>query len=167
MSAKLYELAAEYRYLESLEASDDLPAEVIRDTIEGMVGDLEAKCTNVAFFIKNQEAVAQSIEQAAAKMQARAGVLRKRAESLQAYLQLNMQSCGISKIESPYFTLQLKSNPPAVFIDHEGSIPDKYWVQPDTPPKRIDKAAIAAAIKAGEEVPGAHTSKGERLEIKA
>lgn len=163
---RLYEISAQYRELETLEASDDLPAEVILQTLDGLEGDLREKSVNVALFCENMRATATEIISRAAAMEERAKRLLKRAESLQGYLQLHMESCGISKIECPYFTLQLKSNPSSVVIDHSGSIPEKFWRQPEAPPKVIDKKAIAAAIKAGEEVPGAHTATGQRLEIR-
>lgn len=165
MSLKLYEIAAQYRALEALEASEDLPAELIRDTIEALEGDLKDKATNVALFIESLRATADSIQVAADKMRERGKRLHDRADSLQSYLLLQMQACGITKVESPWFTLAVKANPPKVIIDHEGSVPEKFWVQPEPPPKAIDKRAIAVAIKAGEEVPGAHTERFERLEI--
>lgn len=163
---KLYELSAQYKSLEALDTSEDLPAEVIRDTLEALQGDIQEKCKAVAMYIRNLQSVRDEILTAAMEMRQRAERYNTRSESLQAYLKLHMQACGITKIESPYFTLELKKNPPAVVIDHEASIPEKFWRQPEAPPKVIDRKAIAAAIKAGEEVPGCHTSSGERLEIK-
>lgn len=165
---KLYELTAQYRALEALESSDDLPPEVIRDTLEGLEGQLQEKATNVALFLRNLESTAEAIEAAADKMYERSDRLRKRAASLHSYLLFNMQAAGISKVESAYFTLQLKKNPPTVVIDSENLIPANYMrtPEPPPPPKPVpDKAAIAKAIKAGEEVPGAHSEQYERLEI--
>ena len=45
------------------------------------------------------------------------------AKGIRDYLLNNMQACGISKIESPWFVLSVKQNPPAVVIDDEASIP--------------------------------------------
>lgn len=163
---KLYELSAQYQELQSLEASDDLPAEVILETLDALDGDLRDKSVNVALFAENLRATATEIIARAAAMEERAKRLLARADSLQSYLQLNMVACGITKIECPYFTLQLKSNPASVVIDHQGSIPEKFWRQPEAPPKVLDRKAIAAAIKSGEEVPGAHTVNAQRLEIK-
>jgi hypothetical protein len=166
---KLYELTAQYRALEALESSDDLPAEVIRDTLDGLEGQWQDKATNVGLFIRNLESVADAIDEAAATMQARGTRLRARAQSLQQYLLLNMQAAGISKVESPYFVLQVKKNPPTVVIDSENLIPAKFMRTPEPlpPPKPApDKKAIADAIKAGGEVPGAHVEQYERLEIK-
>lgn len=165
---KLYELVGQYRALEALESSDDIPAEIIRDTLDGLEGQLQEKATNVALFIRNLESTADAIDEAAATMQARGTRLRARAKSLHSYLQFNMQASGISKVESPYFTLRLKKNPPTVIIDSENLIPARFMRTPEPapPPKPApDKKAIGDALKAGEEVPGAHSEQYERLSI--
>jgi hypothetical protein len=57
--------------------------------------------------------------------------------------------------------MKLKKNPPSVVIDDLTQIPTQYQrqkIQVD-----IDKVAIKAAIKAGEEVPGAHLEQGTSL----
>ena len=97
----LYQIAGQYRELETLSVSDDLPPDVIRDTLEGLTGDLEVKATNVAYFTRNLEATADMIEEAARAMQDRAKRLRKRADSVRQYLLYNMQVAGIRKIEAP------------------------------------------------------------------
>jgi hypothetical protein len=166
---KLYELVAQHRSLEALESSDDLPAETIRDTLEGLEGQLQEKAVSVAHFVRNLESTADAIDEAAEAMRMRGTRLRKRAQSLQDYLLFNMQAAGITKIDSPYFTLIVKKNPPTVVIDSENLIPAQYMRQPDPPPppKPVpDKKAIGDAFKAGEDVPGAHTEQRERLEIK-
>jgi hypothetical protein len=168
MNVRLYELTGKYRSLELLEESDDLPAEVIRDTLEGLEGDIQEKATNVGLFVRNLDSVADSIDEAAEKMGRRAVKLRKRAQSLRDYLLLNMQACGISKIQSPYFTLSVRNNPPSVVVDNAEEIPEEYKRTPPPAPPPVavpDKAKIAKAIKNGEEVPGAHSEQGQRLEI--
>lgn len=163
---KLYELVGQYRALEVLEASDDIPPEVIRDTLEGLEGELQEKATNVGLFIRNLVSTADSIYEAANQMRARADRLKHRADSLQDYLLFNMQASGITKIESPYFTLAVKKNPPTVVIDSEEEIPEDYKVQPPPAAKRIDKTSIAQAFKDGVKVPGCHIEQRERLEVK-
>jgi hypothetical protein len=165
---RLYELVGQYRSLEALESSDDLPPELIRDTLEGLQGQLQEKATNVALFVRNLESVADAIDDAAETMRLRGARLRKRAQSLQDYLLFNMQSAGITKVESPFFTLTVKKNQATVVIDNEKLIPAEYMraPQPAPPPLPVpDKPAIAKAIKDGVEVPGAHSEQRERLEI--
>lgn len=166
----LYQLVEQYRSLEALDASDDLPAEVIRDTLEGLTGELTLKATNVAKYIMNVEAMAEAIERASTQMKGRANRMRNRADSIRDYLRNNMQGAGITKIEAVEFVLSLKKNPPAVVIDDEAVIPADYIVTPEPLPPplpRPDKKLIAKAIKEGFSVPGCHLEQAERLEIKA
>lgn len=162
----LYQIAGQFRELETLTASDDLPPDVIRDTLEGLTGDLELKATNVAAFTRNLEVSADAIDEAAKAMQARAKRLRNRADSVRQYLLYNMQVAGIHKIESPEFTLVIRTNPAAVVIRDGVELPDEFMVQPEPPPKRPDKKRIAEALKAGRSVEGCWLEQGERLEIK-
>lgn len=163
----LYQLTGQFRELEALADSDDLPPEVIRDTLEGLTGELEVKAISVAAFTRNLEASADMIDEAAKAMQTRARRLRARAESVKAYLLYNMQAACIRKIESPEFTLAIRTNPPAVVIREDAEIPAEYMVQPEPPPPRPDKKRIGAALKAGVQIDGCWLEQGERLEIKA
>lgn len=166
---KLYELSLQHRALEALEANEDLPAEVIKDTLDGLEGELRDKAVSVGHFIRNLESTADAIDEAAETMRLRGTRLRKRAQSLQDYLLFHMIAAGMTKVESPFFTLLVKTNPPTVVIDSENLIPARYMRTPEPapPPKPTpDKPAIAQAFKAGEQVPGAHTEQRQRLEIK-
>lgn len=162
----LYVLTDEYRIAAERLADLDLPAEVVADTLEGLAGELEAKATNVAMFVRNLESMAEQIKAAEADMAKRRKAIENRADHVRMYLKDNMQRAGINKIECPYFKLAIRDNPPAVVIDAESQIPAEYMRTPEPPPPSPDKAAIKAAILAGHEVPGAHLSKGQRLEIK-
>lgn len=162
----LYSLAAEYRQAAEHLANLDLDDQTIADTLEGLSGELEVKATNVAMFAKNLEATATAIKEAESNMAARRKAIESRVARLNAYLKANMEATGISKIESPYLCIQIKKNPPGVQIDAESLIPAEFWKQAPPPPPAIDKKAIAEAIKAGAEVPGAHLQSGTRLEVK-
>jgi hypothetical protein len=166
MNLALYELVGQYKALESLAESDDLPAEVIRDTLEGLTGELREKAVSVAHFVENLVATADAIDGTAELMLQRAKRLRTRAEAVREYLLFNMQASGITKIDSPFFTLAVRNNPPSVIVDNEAEIPAEFKVQPPPPPPRIDKSAIARAIKNGQPVPGCHVTQNQRLEIK-
>lgn len=167
--AALYQLVEQYRSLEALEASEDLPAEVIQDTLEGLTGDLTVKATNVAKYILNCEAMAEAVEQASEAMKVRAQKIRCRSESIREYLRINMQGAGITKIEATEFVLALKKNPPSVIVTDEAAIPPAFKVMPTPPPPpvpRPDKAAIKKAIQSGIVVAGAHLEQAERLDIR-
>ena len=162
----LYEIAQQYHELALLADADDLPPEVIRDTLEGLQGTLEAKSTNIAKFILGLEAEAKMIEDAARQLEARANRRKRRAESIRNYMLFQLQQAGVTKVECPEFTIAVRKNPEAVEIDDPEQVPDEFRVQPPPPEPRIDKAAIKAALKEGRTVPGCWLRQGERLEIK-
>lgn len=162
----LYELANDYRELLALADSGDVPAEVIRDTLEGLQGDIQIKAINVAKFALGLDATADQIDAAAKAMQERANRVRKRSDQIRAYLLLQMQLTNISKIECPEFTLAVRKTPEAVQILETAEIPPEYMSQPEPPPPKPDKVALKAALKAGVEIPGVYLQGGERLEVK-
>jgi hypothetical protein len=131
-----------------------------------MAGDLEVKATNVAMFIRNLESLGDQIKQAEAAMSARRKSIETRAESIREYLLSNMQRTGITKIESPYFKIALRNNPPSVVVDDPALIPEKYMRQAPPPPPAPDKKDIKAAIEFGETVPGAHLESKVSVSIK-
>lgn len=164
----LYRLTDQYRELDRL-TDEDVPEEVIRDTLEALTGEIEIKATNVAKFSRNLEALADAIDEAAKAMKERAARLRRKVDGLHHYILTNMQACGISKIESPEFTLSIQKNPLAVIVDDESQVPAQYMVTPlpaPPPVARPDKKAIADAIKGGAVIPGCHGEQGSRLKVK-
>ncbi len=162
----LYEIAAEYRAAAEKLAELDLDAQTITDTLEGLSGDLETKAQNVAFFVRNLEATAAAIKQAEADMAARRKAMENRADGLKRYIFESMTVAGIEKIECPHFRLAIKNNPAAVDVFEPGLVPASFMRTPEPPPPAPDKTAIKEALKAGQDVPGARLTSGQRLEIK-
>lgn len=162
----LYELTQDYRQAldELTDPENDLPAEVIADTLEGLQGTLEDKAIAVAQFFKNLEATAVAIRDAEQRMNQRRKAIENRVASLKTYLKESMESCGITIIESPWFTLSIAKNPAAVDILDENSLPDEFVEIVTT--RKIDKTSIKKAIESGEEVPGAVLTRGTRLAIR-
>lgn len=164
----LYQLAEQHRELERLaDTTDDLPPEVIRDTIEALEGAIEAKAVSVAAVVRNLELHAEMIRTASKQLAERAARAEKRADSLRGYLLFNLQAVGVSKVESPEFTVAVRNNPEAVRIADDAELPPEYLVQPPAPPPRPDKTAIKAALKAGRDVPGCWLEAGQRVEIRS
>lgn len=165
MNITLYELASEFRATADQLSDMDLPDEVIADTLEAVALPVEQKATSVAAFIRNLEAAADQIKQAEQAMSARRKAIENRAARVKDYLLENMQRCEITKIESPFFKISLRDNPPAVVIDDETKIPVDYMREiPAT--YQPDKASMKSAMLDGYEVPGAHLERKKRVEIK-
>ncbi|MGZ8954494.1 MAG: siphovirus Gp157 family protein [Methylovulum sp.] len=164
MNTSLYKLSTEYQLaLTELTEMDDLPPAVINDTMEGLSGDLEAKSLNVAAYFLNLDAQAQAMKDAEAKMAARRKAIENKSARLREYLKSNMIACGITKIDSPEFSLRVQPTAGSVVIDDELLLPEGFIEIVES--TKIDKAAIKAALKAGP-VPGARIAPGYALVIK-
>jgi hypothetical protein len=161
----LFLIAAEYRAAAEKLADLDLDAQTVADTLDSLSGELELKAQNVAMFVRNLEATVYAINEHTKAQQQRAKALEHRAEALRDYLQRCMEATGIEKIEGPGITIGFRKSS-AVVINEPGLIPDEYFRTPEPPPAAPDKKAIADAIKAGKDVPGAHVEQRRNLQIK-
>ena len=166
ISTPLYEIVRYRSELERLADSGEVPPEEIADTLQALDGDIKEKAVQVAAFTRNLESSAEAIREAGLAMIARAERLERRAEGIRSYLLFQCQCAGITKIEAPWFVMSVRKNPPSVVIEDEILIPAELMVTPDPPPKRPNKVAIGAKLKAGEDVPGARLMQTERLEIR-
>jgi DNA repair ATPase RecN len=163
----LYELAAGYRALLEKLSEGDFDLATIEDTIEstGIVDEIAQKAAGC-------EMVARTLEMHTPALDAeieRLTALKKRrqaaAKGLRDYLRTNMQAMGITKLESPLFVIKLQNNPPSVDVYEPGLIPVEFMTTPKPPEPAPNKTAIAAAIKGGEEVPGARLTQSQRLVV--
>lgn len=162
----LYQISAEFRDMVDHLTNTQDDAQAIADTIEAESYPLEVKAQNVAYAIRNLEASAAAIKQAEQDMAERRKRIEKRAEQVRDYLKQCMELAGVSKIDCPHFQLSIQKNPPSVDIFEQALIPASFMKTPEPPPPAPDKTAIKAAIKAGQEVPGATLTAGTRLAIK-
>lgn len=163
---RLFEISAQYRALQALEDAEDIPPEVIADTLESLEGDFKDKSEAVAKFILSLEAAAAAKADAAQKMATRANRLQKRADSIRQYLLLQFMVIDKKKIETDELVIARRNNPEAVFVTDETKVPESFWVQPEPPPKRIDKMALKTALQAGTAIEGCYLDKGERIDIR-
>ena len=160
----LYLVANEYKQIESRLMESDADEQTIKDTLEAVAGDFEDKAKAVSAVVRNMDAFIEQMKEAKRELDDRIKAFENRQERLRNYLLDNMKRTGITKIESPYFTIALKKNPPSVIIEDEGEIDGKWWKHKTV--SSIDKQRIKDALLAGDDVPGAKLESGERVEIK-
>lgn len=161
----LYVIAQDYRAAADKLADLDLPPEVVADTLESLSGDLEVKAQSVAFMVRNLEVTAEAIKAFEKQQKERREAIEHRAEHLRGYLARTLEACGIEKVEGPGIAIGWRKSS-AVVIDEPALLPGEFMRQPEPPPPAPDKASIAAAIKAGREVPGAHVEHRRNLQIR-
>jgi hypothetical protein len=159
-------MAGELREAADKLAELDLDEQTVLDTLESLSGDLEAKATNTVMLVRNLESTAEQIKAAEKAMAERRKAYENRAASIRKYVMDSMIFAGIQKIECPLFKIAIRDNPASVVIDDEKQIPVAYLTDPPPPAPQPDKKLIAAALKDGFDVPGAHLERGQRLEVK-
>lgn len=167
MNIALYQLTDQYRELMHRLDGMDLDAQTIADTIEasGLTDALQDKAQGVEMVARAATQYVPAIDAEIARLTALKAARERVADGLRSYLKRNMEAAGIEKIECPLFKIAIQKNPPAVEIFDQLSLPAKYMVTPKPPAPAPDKKAIAAAIKAGEEVTGARLTQSTRLRI--
>lgn len=160
----LYELSAIYAHIQvELEDGEADQALTKIDAIEGAFND---KAQQVAFVIKNMQALADRMQAEADRMAERAKAVENRVASIKEYLRSNMERAAVTKIECPQFKISLRENPPKVTITDEKAIPQEYFRTPEPPPPSPDKKKILEDWKMGVVIEGIEVVKKNRVEIK-
>lgn len=160
-----FELAAQYRQLAELLSERHDDEQVISDTLESLAGPLDEQLENLAKMVRNIEAADSGVVQTIANLEARHIALQRAADRGRQLILDLMKTAHRERVTTALFSLALKKNPPQVVVDHAEQLPFVYLTQYEAPPPSPNKKAIAAAMKAGKEVPGAHFEQGIRLEI--
>ncbi|HEV2610860.1 MAG TPA: siphovirus Gp157 family protein [Noviherbaspirillum sp.] len=160
-----FELAAQYRRLAEMLAERHDDEQLIADTLESMSGPFDERLENLAKMVRNMETAANGVEKTIESLEARHAALRRGAERGRKLILELMQTARRDRVTTALFSLTVKKNPPVVVVDRETDLPSVYLTQHEAPPPMPNKKAIAAALKAGIEVPGARTEQGVRLDI--
>ncbi|MBL0142623.1 MAG: siphovirus Gp157 family protein [Betaproteobacteria bacterium] len=165
----LYSVTDDYLIaLRDLAAREDLPAEVVTDTLDSLKGDLEVKATSVAAFVRNVEDEAALLGARAKELQARSKRAQTVADGLKAYLATQLMRAGVKEAKHGDMRVLLVKNPPAVNITDILSLPAEFMRVPEPPPPpqaEPDKKALSEALKAGLEIPGAQLIQSYRVRI--
>ncbi len=157
---QLYEITGQFKELTLLqETADEDLSVAIRDTMAGIEAEFNDKALAVSHVILNVDADVAALDREIDRLQERKRLLTNRQREIKEYLRENMEATGISKISCPLFTITLAKGRESVVVDDENSLPDELMrVKTEISP---DKTAIAAKLKAGEEVPGARLERGQ------
>ena len=157
----MFGLSERYNALEELLDDETIPQEDVNRALMEVMDDVKSKGENGINYLHMLDG---NIE-LAKKRKKEIDNYVKRVENrkkrmLTAYLAA-MNNMGMKSIMTGVGELKVKKNPPAVIIDDGAQIPAQYTTQKVT--IAPDKTKIKAAIKAGEEVPGAHLEQNISL----
>lgn len=166
---KLYELVKEMEDLVALSECGEIPEEAIRDTLEGLQGEINEKAEQIALTVKQLVAEAAAIKQEEQRLAERRKAKENAAESIKRYLSEMLLKAGIGKIDTARAAITFRSSK-AVEIEDESSF--IAWAQENadqyltfSAPK-ISKSAVKEALASGIEVRWAHIEEKQNIQIK-
>lgn|SRR5690554_5411703 len=158
--SRLYEITGQFRELAALaDGADEDLAVAVRDTMGAIEAEFNDKALAVSRVILNFDADLAALDLEIERLQERKRLITNRQKQIKDYLRENMEAAGITKISCPLFTITCAKGRESVVVDDESKLPDELMrVKTEISP---DKAAIAAKLKAGEDVPGARLERGQ------
>lgn len=155
----LYKLTEQQRELKEVAGNSDLPAEAFADTFNALEGQFNDKAASVMHVVQNMDSDVDALDAEIKRLTERKKVIKNKQDSIREYLRTNMEANEITKIECPLFSITLAKGRDVCVIDDADSIPDDYVNVSVV--QKPDKAAILKALKAGDDIPGAHIEKSK------
>ena len=160
----LYELTGEWQQVLSMMEDPDVPEEAVRDTLEGLSGEIEEKADGYAKVMRQLQAEAEAIEKEEERLNDRRDMIMDNISRMKKALMESMKATGKTKFKTTLFSFGIrKAGQKRLVIDHEEAVPDKYWKQP---PKVIDTKMLKADLASGDMVGVAHLEQSEYLSIR-
>lgn len=160
----LYTLQDDFMKLQFMLEDETFDEEAISEALESVDGQLEEKFENYVKVAKNIEAKELALKAEMARMKDRKTVLENRRNRLLQSLQTAMELTKKTKVDGVLFNMSLRARPKSVSVIDESLIPAIYMnTKTET---KLDKKAIADAIKSGTSVDGVkYESLGNTLKI--
>lgn len=163
MSSTIYELTNSYMDLLYLLEDGEMDAEALRDTMEGIEGEIEIKAENYAKVMTELKARSEALTNESKRLAERAAAINNNVDRMKHTLEMMMETTGKTKFKTNLFSFNIQNNPPSVDIAENAKIPEVFLIE--QPPK-IDKKGILEALKAGKEVDGCTIKQGRSLRIR-
>ena len=165
MARTLYDLGDAFNGVMDLVLDETMDLTVLEECLQTIEADITVKCENGIGLIRSLENLRDGMKTEAQRLTERQRIIDNRIRSIKEWYQRNLDAMGKSKVETLRGTMAVQNNPPSLKVTDENKIPICYLT---FVPARyeVDKDAVKTALKAGEEVPGAHLEQGRSLRIR-
>lgn len=166
--ASLYNLATEYQelYTALVSTADEETGEVdvdIAAALANVQGTFEEKAIATATVSRMLGNSVEEVSKEIDRLKRLKAHLEREDGRVREYLKRAMEMTGTEKVQGISASISFRRSEQTV-IDNDASIPDEYMTVKTT--YTPNKTAIKAAIKAGNDVPGAHIETVMNLQIK-
>lgn len=156
----LYTLTQDFLALQSMmEEVEELDHEAIKNTMDGMSGDIDEVVDQSVKLVRNLEAGTEAVDAEIDRLTARKRRLEARTKSVRESIKALLIAAGRDKATTPLFTVTVAKGRESVRLIDESAVPDDYvTVQTTIKP---DKKLIGEAFKSGQTVAGCEWVRGE------
>lgn len=163
---RLYELAAEYQaVLDEVADAEGVLDEDLEARLDAIAGSLADKVDSCCAVVRTLEAEASALKAEEARLAARRKTLANETARLVEYVGTCLRQAEVRKVRGARFTASLAKTPGKVALTvPEDQVPELF--APRQTVIKVDRRAIADALKAGEELGFAHLEVGERVAIR-
>lgn len=135
----LYELTEQFQTLQELAYDPETDERTLRDTMEGLWGEIEEKADGYAKIILSMKADIEALKAEEERLFARRKHLEERSKRLKDALEYNMREVGKTKFKTALFSFNIQKNgglQPLVIDGLIEDIPGRYLIpQPPVPNK--------------------------------
>ena len=161
---KLYEITGAMKRVEEMLLNGEITEEATADTLDALKHELQTKGSGIVSVLRNFDATAEAIKVEIDRLKALKERHEKASERLKEYVKTCMVYADIDKIDCGIGKLSLRDSE-ATIIDDPEKIPAKFLtIIPES--YKPNLTAIKAAIKSGEDVPGAHIEERVNLQVR-
>lgn len=160
----LYDLNQNYNNILELMDNEDIEKSVLENALSSIQEDINVKVDNIVKFIRNLEGNISALKEEEKKLADKRKSIEKQKANLEQYLFGFTSLTEAKKIQGKVFTVQIKKNPPSVFVDDLEAIPSEFKIVKTV--VEADKTLIKAALKNGEIIQGCRLEVKEGLKIK-
>lgn len=137
---------------------------VTDDDLQRVFGQIAEKASNIAQYVAVLDGQVDVFKAEEKRLSERRRAIENHQKRIKEYIKLNMENLGIDTLEAGTFTIKLQNNPEALNVTDESKIPAKYIITETI--TKPDNAAIKAALKNGESVPGAELTRSRSVRIR-
>lgn len=161
----LYNLTGQYLELLEMAQDETMDQKMIKDTMEGIEGEYEAKAEGYAMVLANLAANDEALKKEMDKMGEKRKIIKNNMDRIRKNLKESMIATGKRKFSTSLFSFRVQNTAPSLNILDETKIPEEFW-RPQDPV--LDKKALLAEVKKDpEKYTGCATIKtSEALVIK-
>lgn len=159
----LFELNDAFR---ALQERDDLDQTVLTDSLDAIQASREVKWDNIATWIDRNNATMDWVSKRIKELQGQKKHLENQTKSLMIYLTNSIDDAGYKEARTDNHILKPRNYKASVVVTDDNKLPLTFVHTETKTIVRPDKKALYEALKAGEQVPGAHLEPNRETVIK-